>query len=544
MSNDVAVRSARSASDAGARGQAPTARVIAGTPVLVGVIVAVLAIGALGCTPDRDDAQPGGPADRELADATDGSTVAPGPPPELTDAACPEPGTPAGPEDRITCQVLVLPEDRAHPEDRQVELPVLTFRPFEHVATSPEMAAAPVVHLHGGPGGGAVEQWATWSTDADALGTEVVVYDQRGGGDAQPALECPEQQQAVLDALGDDGDPAEEQEMVADALERCHDRLRDDGVDLDRYDAASAVADLEDLRRALGAERLRLVASSYGTRLALEYAAAHPDRVAALALDSIDPPGSGHPGSDAEQVEPAITRLLDACDADPACRAAHPDLRGSLDTALARADAAPMTIAVTDPTSGEPGRFVLTGDDLRAGLFAAMYDSELVPLLPLAIEAVAHGDDALLGSVGPRIAPALSGTATGALMSAICADRTDEPPPWSEVDLPDGTSTVALTSGDPYCDRWPVERNASAATDVAPTVPVLVVAGELDPITPAATSRRSAQRWGATYVEVPRGGHAPMLATPCTREVLRSFLADPALPVPACAANTVPTPFA
>ncbi len=506
MSNDVAVRSARPAPLGPTRVPATTAR------LLVGAAVVALAVG-VGCTPDRDDAQDRiSPADQ---DGTS-STVAPGPPPQLTDSACPEPGTPAGPDDRITCQVLVVPEDRAHPEDRQVELPVLTFEPFEHVATSPAMAAAPVVHLHGGPGGGAVEQWATWSTDADALGTDVVVYDQRGGGDASPALDCPEHQLAALDALADDGDPTEEQAVVADAIERCHDRLRDDGVDLDRYDIATSVADLEDLRRALGAERLRLVAGSYGTRLALEYAAAHPDRVAALALDSIDPPGSGHPGSDAEQVDPAITRLIDACDADPACAAAHPDLGRSLDTALARADAAPLTIAVTDLTSGEPGRLVLTGDDLRAGLFAAMYDSELVPLLPLAIEAVARGDDALLSSVGPRLAPALSGTATGALMSAICADRTAEPPPWSEVDLPEGTGTVALTSGDPYCDRWPVERTASAAADVDPTAPVLVVAGELDPITPAATSRRLAQRWEATYVEVPRAGHAPMFATPCT----------------------------
>ena len=344
-------------------------------------------------------------------------------------ADCPDPSTPAGPDSRITCRVLVLPEDRARPEGRQVELPVLTFRPVEPVAATAEVSSSPVVYLHGGPGGGAVEQWATWSTDADALGTDLVVYDQRGGGAAVPRLECPEHVRAVLDALSDDADPTDERASVVDALEQCHDRLSDEGVDLDHYDVSSSVADLDALRRALGVERLRLVASSYGTRLALEYAAAHPDRVAALVLDSIDPPGSGHPGSDAEQVGPAITRLIDACDTDPACATAHPDLRGSLDTTLARADTTPLTIAVTDPTSGEPGRLVLTGDDLRAGLFAAMYDSELVPLLPLAIEAVARGDDALLASVGPRLAPALAGAATGALMSAICADRTEAPPP-------------------------------------------------------------------------------------------------------------------
>jgi proline iminopeptidase len=48
--------------------------------------------------------------------------------------------------------------------------------------------------------------------------------------------------------------------------------------------AADHVADLEALRRARGLERLTLVGHSMGTRLAMMYAQAHPDRVAGLAL--------------------------------------------------------------------------------------------------------------------------------------------------------------------------------------------------------------------------------------------------------------------
>jgi len=55
---------------------------------------------------------------------------------------------------------------------------------------------------------------------------------------------------------------------------------RDDGT----YTMESFVADIEEARHALGWERFALVGHSLGARVALEYAAAHPDRLSALAV--------------------------------------------------------------------------------------------------------------------------------------------------------------------------------------------------------------------------------------------------------------------
>ncbi len=520
MSDDVAVRLVD---------HPPSAR-----PFAV-LLAAVAVLAAAGCT-DGDDR-----GDGPTTASTPGTESPAGPSPTLVDADCPDPTTPSGSgaDGRITCRRLVVPESRSRPDERQVELPVLTFAPAGDVAAAPS-SAAPVVYLHGGPGGGATQQWATWSTVADALGTEVVVYDQRGGGASVPRLDCPEHADALADGLGAADDPELERSVVADALSACHDRLVRDGVDLSEYDVDASVADLDDLRRALGAEQLRLVASSYGTRLALEYAAAHPDRAASLALDSLDPPGATLPGGDARALDPAVERLLDACSADPSCATAHPDLGSSLDAAVSRADRTPLVIETPATDERPAGRFTLTGDDLLAGLFAAMYDSELIPLLPAAIDAIAAGDDSVLASVGPRVVPALSAGSIGALLSVNCAATSASSP----VEPPVGASTIALTGWDPYCQEWPVDASASAAHGVEPGVPVLVVAGELDPITPATTSRRLADTWGATLVEVPRAGHTPMLVDPCARAVLRSFLADPDAVDTACVSRLAPTPFA
>lgn len=537
MSDDVAVRSGsptRRTAPLRHRGRTAAGLVVAS--------VATLLV-ATGCTSDGDASPP-------TAGPTTSTTAAVElPSPELTAAECPDPSTPTGDGARISCHQLVVPEDRTEPDGRQVELPVLRFRADAGAADAgadDELTSTdePVVYLHGGPGAGAVDRWATWSTLVDGLGGELVVYDQRGGGAAVPRLDCPEHGDAVLGALAGAGEPADERRTVAGSLATCHDRLVDEGVGLDHYDVASSVADLDDLRRALGVERLRLVATSYGTRLALDYAAAHPDHVASMALDSIDPPGSGHPGRDAEMVEPAIERLLAACGADPNCAMAHPDLGAALDRAVERFDGTPVVIDLPAVDGRPGGRVTVTGDDLLAGLFAAMYDSELVPLLPSAIEALAAGDDTLLAAVGPRLTPALTGGATGTLMSVNCSELPEAAPTSDDVEVPTGAATVALTGWDTYCDRWSVDRPGGDAAAIAPRgIPVLVVAGELDPITPATVSRRVAEELGATYLEVPRAGHAPMLTDTCARTALRSFLVDATAPVPSCERDE-PVPFA
>ena len=63
-----------------------------------------------------------------------------------------------------------------------------------------------------------------------------------------------------------------------------------------RYTTQETVADLEAVRAALGYERIALYGTSYGTKLAVAYARAHPDRVERLLLDSVVAPD----GADAD----------------------------------------------------------------------------------------------------------------------------------------------------------------------------------------------------------------------------------------------------
>ena len=193
--------------------------------------------------------------DGEVADATDGTSPVT-PDPVLESADCDDPSATS---ERVRCSVLVLPEDAERPDERQVEIAVMQIVPAADLVDPEAAGAPPLVHLHGGPGGDALSAWGLWMTVADALGREVLLYDQRGSGASTPSLDCPEHTETLIDALSSDDGPADRQDRVSAALRACHDRLRGTGVDLDQYDTGRSVDDLEALRVALDVEQMTLL---------------------------------------------------------------------------------------------------------------------------------------------------------------------------------------------------------------------------------------------------------------------------------------------
>jgi len=496
----------------------------------LGATVLVALIGG-GCSGDD------GASSSTTAEPATTTTTEPPYDPELRDGDC----AVLGVADGLRCEVLVVPEDRSDPGGRQVELPVV------RTVEERDEGETPVVVLHGGPGGGVVESWASWTTVLDDLGRELVLYDQRGGGRARPRLDCPEHTAALVADLATADPWQEEHAAVASALDECHQRLAASGIDLDDYDTQASSRDLEDLRRMLGAEQLTLVGSSYGTRLALDYLRTYPDRVAALILDGADPPDELGPPTSA-RAEEAVGRVLRACEHDADCARRYPNLRATFERATASFDASPRRISVIGP-DGAASTMVVTGDDLFAGLYVAAYDSDVIPLIPSLIAAIERDGGTILNTFASRVVPALSATAAGAYLSIDCADagaaRTPVEPA-SAVD-PGRVSTLALAGSLPYCGHWPVEpvdEGFAAPLELEDPPPVLVVSGELDPITPAEVGARVAERLDGHHVEVPRGGHAAMLAAPCTQQVLRSFLLEPDSPDLGCVGEMRPDPFA
>jgi pimeloyl-ACP methyl ester carboxylesterase len=120
-----------------------------------------------------------------------------------------------------------------------------------------------------------------------------------------------------------------------DLVRRCRDRLQSQ-ADLTLYTTPIAMDDLDEVRAALGYERIHLVAASYGTIAAQVYLRQHPDRVRAMFLLGVATPGIKQPLLFEKGAQHALELLFEDCAADATGRRAYPDFRREFEAVLSR----------------------------------------------------------------------------------------------------------------------------------------------------------------------------------------------------------------
>ncbi|WP_147332012.1 alpha/beta fold hydrolase [Geodermatophilus marinus] len=472
-----------------------------------------------------------------------------GPPPEVEWGAC---GfqVPAGVQ--IDCGTLPVPADRADPGAGTVDLAFGVVR-----TPDPDPAATPVVYLSGGPGQSTLElvpQAYGQLYEPLARGRDLVLLDQRGTGLSQPSLACEEYGSWVRESLGAGLSPEELRTQALDSLEQCRARLvEEEGVDLDDYDSVASAADLDDLRRALGHEQWDLYGISYGTRLAQTVLREHPEGVRSAVLDAAYPVDADLYEETPSNAVRAMEALFDACAADPACAEAHPDLGRTVRDLVAELDAEPAPLTVVDPATGQRVQDELSGAALAGFLFQSLYSTELVDHLPEIIAAADEGRYDTIGLLLGALSQQLDLVAVGQQLAVQCEEevafssREAVAEAAAEHPLVEGFLDGAVTLGPgvfEVCDAWAAGRPDPAADEaVSSDVPVLVFAGELDPITPP--------RWGedvvaglsdARLVLFPHTGHGSLPSHDCAVRIATEFLDDPGTEPGTGCVDEVPPP--
>lgn len=416
---------------------------------------------------------------------------------------CTLPGSGAVSAIDALCTTLAVPEDRATPGGRTIELAIAW------VPAQGEGEPDPVFMLAGGPGQGARASYPSVAVGfADVLRQRhVILVDQRGTGDSNPL--------ACRDADGNNafGDPADESpEGAARFAEACLAELSKT-ADVRHYTSTDAVADLDAVRQALGAARINLYGGSYGTRMAQLYAKTHPEHTRAVVIDSVAPMdlvlGSEH----AKNLDAALDAQFARCTADAACAKVLPEPKATL-ARVREALAQPGLAAVTyrDPTSGERREEVPTPGHLGILLRLYSYAPITASLLPVVLKQAADGDYAPLlaqsrfvsGSVGEAIMH-------GMQLSVMCAEDADE----MQVDPADadtvmGSEFVGWLKA--QCAVWPRgQRPADFRAPLTGEVPVLAISGEFDPVTPPRYGDAAiAQLPNARHLVLKGQGHTPI----------------------------------
>ncbi len=414
------------------------------------------------------------------------------------------------------CGHLTVPENRATPGGRQLQLFVARIP-----SLSRRRAPEPLFILAGGPGLGA----STFYTSAAAAFArirrdhDIVIVDQRGTGKSHP-LNCDIDEQQLWDAGESD---------TVRIMRDCRARLARDH-DLTQYTTSVAVQDLDAVRQALGYKRVAMYGSSYGTRVAQQYARRFPDHTHALILDGVVPVTRILGPSTPLDAEAALERIFDRCRADAACKQQFGDPELDYRQLRDKLAAAAATVTLTDPRSGLPTRVSLNNTVFAAALRLASYSDQQAALLPLTLYmANRRGEYAPLAAQYLLAAASYDAVlAYGMHNSVVC---TEDVPFFAsqKIDRDEigktflGTSQIdALQS---LCHEWPVGLlDPDFHQPMTSDVPALLLSGTSDPVTPAAFGAEAARGFRhALHLQLKDQGHGQMMR-PCMDRLMADFL--------------------
>ena len=443
--------------------------------------------------------------------------AAAGPAPALKLAPC-EIKASFGPQARdAECGTWSVAEDPTKPGGKRIALKVAVIRAR---AKDRDRAPDPVFFLAGGPGQSAIDGYlaAPQAFDRILRKRDLVLVDQRGTGGSN-RMQCPDD----LDA--EDMADYDRARMVALTRE-CLAQLPGDPA---LYTTSLAIDDLDAVRVALGYDRIDLYGGSYGTRVALSYLKYHEASTRAVIIDAVVPQDLALGPDIAAQSQRALDETFARCAADAACHAAFPTLVDDFASLKARLKAGPVEVAMRDPVDGKPLVTKLTYGEMTGAVRILLYGPESAAMLPLMLNQAAHGD---LAPIAAQVMLTLRQTtdmlALGMHNSVVCA----EDAPYFQDDAAAAAREAASYLGPlaagvirDMCSVWPKGPVKPGFKEpVTSAVPVLLLSGEHDPITPPAYAERAARTLAnSRHIVAPGQGHT-VLSRGCLPRVAAEFL--------------------
>ena len=415
--------------------------------------------------------------------------------------------------------------------------------------------------IAGGPGQGSAHSFSLSSSGEATLFRFVfpdytlVAYDDRGTG-SSGLISCPGLQAAPTTAPTD-----QQTQLAADCAQTI-------GPTSQFYSTADHAEDLDAVRQAIGADTIALFGVSYGTKLALAYALAHPDKVNRILLDSVVP--SDLPDPYAADVLHEMPNTLSAYCPGTTCRAATPSFSADVVALANRIEDKPMSAKVLQP-NGTLKTVTINGETLLSTIIEADLDPGLAAQLPAAIHAARLGSTRPLGRVFDLTSRTSSLAAEDLSFGLYAATTCDDGRfPWA-VDTPLDqrpaalqAAVAALPAGTlgpfgpwaarlgtaQFCLDWPGAGGRPLGAGPLPDVPMLALSGGLDLRTPTAGANAVAALFPQGHVlVVPGVGHSVLtsafgLFSNCPQSAVRNWMVGGSVPASCPRVPTLLQPLA
>jgi pimeloyl-ACP methyl ester carboxylesterase len=402
---------------------------------------------------------------------------------------------------RFGCGRVRVPLDYTHPRGKTITLAMVRI----HTLLDTRTPVQSLLVNPGGPGGSGLQFGVNFVSELPAAvlrAYDIIAFDPRGVGESSP-LECvSDAEKDRLNAAAPDvttaaglAEAKRESALFADA---CVERY---GADLQFYNTLATARDMDQIRQAVGDDRLNYLGFSYGTELGWTYAHLFPKQVGAFVLDgAVDPSGTDSV-SFAQQLqgfEDAFGQFATHCRGTTACRTLG-DPRASAARIVAAARRSPLT-------TGSGRR--LTEGLAVTGVLSALYSKDLWPALARALISAVRGDGSGLLALADRYnerSPDGSYTNIQDANDTISCNDTPRRAEMTDAQIRSTARQWAVryptfgrvsAAGLLGCRSWQPHRTPVPAPS-APTLTTVLVVGNLhDPATPYAGAEHLAHDLG------------------------------------------------
>jgi len=373
------------------------------------------------------------------------------------------------------CAKYEVFENRATKSGRKIPLNIVLLP-----SVNPKPVPDPLFYLAGGPGGAATAYAPEKFIDGLRRNRDVVLVDQRGTGESYP-LNCPSPGSRE-DMRGYFGE-----QFPLERIKACRTEL-EKIADFTQYTTAIAMDDLDEVRAVLGYDRINVYGGSYGSTTSLVYLRQHGDHVRSVAVVGVAPPAAKIPLSFARGVQDSMNRLFADCAAEPACKAAYPNVAEEFKSVVAKFDNGPVEVEAGNVYTKATQKVLVTRDAFVDAIRQLLYVPNAAAALPALIHLGANGNlGPIVGTAFQVVSQIDARIARGMQLSVICAEDT----PFITADDIKTTSANSFY-GDARvrptikaCSEWPHAKVPASFLDpVKSDVPVLLVSGALDPVTP------------------------------------------------------------
>ncbi len=296
---------------------------------------------------------------------------------------------------RARCGSLEVAENPADPDGKKISLNI-AIAPATGKSTEPD----PVFFFAGGPGQAATETWVMIRSTLNKIRKkrDIVMIDQRGTGGSNK-LACASEVEEDLNQEID-------LDLISSETRKCL-----AGLDADPrfYTTTIAMGDYNQVRQAMGYDKINIMGVSYGTRAAQVYLRLFPQTVRSVTLDSVVPMqlalGQEHP----LMLDRSVDRVFKDCAKEPDCNALFPDQLEALNRLFMQLQKTPRQIRIIDPVSGQARQMRVSADTLAVAIRFLSYASETQALIPLLVhEAVTTRDLSRLASQAILVMSGLS----------------------------------------------------------------------------------------------------------------------------------------